>query len=87
VPQHVIQRGHNRQATCFADTNDFFYRECLGDGQTGEAHTAQVYFLLLNVLIGDENKMKAIFTTLALLCLYLFGSTAALAATSNLIQI
>ena len=36
------------------------------------------------VLIGDENKMKTIFTTLALLCLYLLGSTAALAATSNL---
>jgi putative transposase len=30
VPQHVIQRGNNRQATCFAEAGDLFHRECLG---------------------------------------------------------
>jgi putative transposase len=30
VPQHVIQRGNNRQATCFVEAGDLFHRECLG---------------------------------------------------------
>ena len=36
VPRHVIQRGHNRQATCFAEADDLFCRECLG-------HSARKY--------------------------------------------
>lgn len=30
-PQHVIQRGNNRQATFFAEEDYRFYLECLGE--------------------------------------------------------
>ncbi len=29
IPQHVIQRGNNRQACFYADDNHRFYLECL----------------------------------------------------------
>ena len=31
VPQHVIQRGNNRQATFFADEHYRFYLDCMVD--------------------------------------------------------
>ncbi len=31
IPQHVIQRGNNRQAYFYADDDYRFYRECLGE--------------------------------------------------------
>ena len=31
VPEHVIQRGNNRQATVFAEGDYRFYRDCLVD--------------------------------------------------------
>ena len=31
IPQHVIQRGNNRQACFYADDDHRFYLECLGE--------------------------------------------------------
>jgi len=31
VPQHIIQRGNNRQATFFAEEDYRFYLDCLLD--------------------------------------------------------
>jgi putative transposase len=34
VPQHVIQRGNNRQPTFFIEDDFRFYRECLKEAST-----------------------------------------------------
>jgi putative transposase len=48
VPQHVIQRGNNRQA-CFASDEDCrFYRQCLGDASGRYACSVHAYCLMTN---------------------------------------
>ena len=36
VPQHIIQRGNNRQATFFAEEDYRYYLERLADGRCHE---------------------------------------------------
>jgi len=48
VPQHVIQRGNNRQATFFAEENYGFYLECLRDATRKHECAIHAYVLMTN---------------------------------------
>ena len=48
VPQHVIQRGNNRQATFFAEDNFRFYLECLKGAATTHDCAIHAYGLMTN---------------------------------------
>ncbi len=47
IPQHVIQRGNNRQACFYADEDYCFYLECLGEA-------ARKYRVLSTRLCTDD---------------------------------
>lgn len=48
TPQHVIQRGNNRQA-CFAADEDYrFYLECLRDAAKRYGCAVHAYVLMTN---------------------------------------
>ncbi|MBM3356582.1 MAG: transposase [Betaproteobacteria bacterium] len=48
VPQHVIQRGNNRQATFFADEDYVFYLECLREAAIKHECAIHAYVLMTN---------------------------------------
>lgn len=48
VPQHVVQRGNNRQATLFADSDFRFYKECLRDAADKHGCEVHAYVLMTN---------------------------------------
>ncbi len=48
VPQHIIQRGNNRQATFFADADYLFYLECLRDAMSKYGCRLHAYVLMTN---------------------------------------
>lgn len=47
-PQHVIQRGNNRQATFFAEEDYRFYLECLGEAAKKSDSAIHAYVLMTN---------------------------------------
>jgi putative transposase len=48
VPQHVMQRGNNRQATFFADEDYCLYLECLHDAARKHDCAIHAYVLMTN---------------------------------------
>ncbi|MCK9195000.1 MAG: transposase [Nevskia sp.] len=48
LPQHVIQRGNNRQATFFAEEDYAVYRECLKDAADRHECDVHAYVLMTN---------------------------------------
>ncbi|MDD2893356.1 MAG: transposase [Halothiobacillaceae bacterium] len=48
VPHHVVQRGHNRQATFFADEDYFAYRHSLKEGAQRYRCSIHAYALMTN---------------------------------------
>jgi len=48
VPQHIIQRGNNRQATVFAEEDYYFYLDDLGEGARKYACSIYAYVLMTN---------------------------------------
>jgi hypothetical protein len=53
VPQHVIQRGNNRQATFFAEEDYRFYLDCLVDA--ARKYDCQVYaYVLMTNHVGRK---------------------------------
>lgn len=48
VPQHIIQRGNNRQATFFADEDYRFYLDCLYDAVRKYECQVYAYVLMTN---------------------------------------
>lgn len=48
VPMHVIQRGNNRQATFFAETDYLFYLECLKEAASRYGAQIHAYVLMTN---------------------------------------
>jgi len=48
VPQHVIQRGNNRQATFVAEADYLFYIDCLGDAARKYGCLIYAYVLMTN---------------------------------------
>jgi REP-associated tyrosine transposase len=48
VPQHIIQRGNNRQATFFADEDYRFYLDCLSDAACKYGCRIHAYVLMTN---------------------------------------
>lgn len=47
-PQHVIQRGNNRQATFFAEEDYRFYLDCLTEAAQKYANDIHAYVLKIN---------------------------------------
>ncbi|MBI3545388.1 MAG: transposase [Gammaproteobacteria bacterium] len=48
VPQHVVQRGHNRQATFFTDFDYHYYLDCLLDAAVRHECAVHAYVLMGN---------------------------------------
>jgi len=48
LPQHVIQRGNNRQATFFAEEDYALYRECLQNAAAKHECDVHAYVLMTN---------------------------------------
>ena len=48
VPQHIIQRGNNRQATFYVDADYRFYRRCLREAATKYGCAIHAYVLMTN---------------------------------------
>src|SRR2546423_2909310 len=48
VPQHVIQRGNNRAACFFGDTDRRFYLKCLADSASSRGCEVHAYVLMTN---------------------------------------
>lgn len=48
VPQHIIQRGNNRQATFFAEEDYLFYLDRLGEGTRKYGCSIHAYVLMTN---------------------------------------
>ena len=48
VPQHIIQRGNNRQATFFAEEDYLFYLDRLGEGARKYGCSIYAYVLMTN---------------------------------------
>ena len=48
LPQHVIQRGNNRQAAFYTDEDRLFYLECLGDAARKYGCLVHAYVLMTN---------------------------------------
>jgi putative transposase len=46
IPQHVIQRGNNRQACFYADDDYRFYRKCLGEAARKYRVSVHAYVLM-----------------------------------------
>ena len=56
LPQHVIQRGNNRQPTFFAADDFRFYLECLKEAATNHHCEIHAYVLMTNhvhLLLGQ----------------------------------
>lgn len=62
VPQHVIQRGNNRQATFFADDDYGFYLTCLCEAARKHECSIHAYVLMTNHvhLLATSNRPEAI---------------------------
>ena len=48
IPQHVIQRGNNRQACFYADNDPRFYLECLDEAARKYRVSIHAYVLMTN---------------------------------------
>ncbi|MGH9894727.1 MAG: transposase [bacterium] len=48
IPQHVIQRGNNRQACFYAEEDYRFYLECLGEAARKYRVSVHAYVLMTN---------------------------------------
>ena len=48
LPQHVIQRGNNRQAAFYTEEDRRFYLECLGDAARKYGCLVHAYVLMTN---------------------------------------
>jgi putative transposase len=48
IPQHVIQRGNNRQACFYADEDYRFYLACLGEAARKYRVSVHAYVLMIN---------------------------------------
>jgi putative transposase len=48
IPAHVVHRGHNRNACFFAEEDNLFYLECLGQGLRRYAVKLHAYVLMTN---------------------------------------
>lgn len=48
IPQHVVQRGNNRQAIFFDDSDCFAYLEWLGQGARAYGVSVHAYVLMTN---------------------------------------
>jgi len=48
IPQHVIQRGNNRQPCFFADEDYHFYRDCLAEAARDFGCAIHAYVLMTN---------------------------------------
>lgn len=48
IPQHIVQRGNNRQATFFAEDDYRFYLDCLGEASTKYGSAIHAYVLITN---------------------------------------
>ncbi len=48
IPQHVIQRGNNRQACFYADDDYRFYLDCLGEAARRYRVSVHAYVLMTN---------------------------------------
>jgi putative transposase len=48
IPQHVIQRGNNRQACFYADDDQRFYLECVGEATRKYRVSIHAYVLMTN---------------------------------------
>jgi putative transposase len=48
IPQHVIQRGNNRQACFYADDDHRFHLECLGEAPRKYRVSIHAYVLMTN---------------------------------------
>ena len=61
VPQHVIQRGNNRQATFFANEDYQFYLECLAEAAREHGCAIHAYVLMTNHvhLLATSNQPEA----------------------------
>ena len=61
VPQHVIQRGNNRQATFFAEEDYGFYLACLREAARKHDCTIHAYVLMTNHvhLLATSNRPEA----------------------------
>lgn len=61
VPQHVIQRGNNRQATFFAKEDYGFYLECLREAARKHDCAVHAYVLMTNHvhLLATSNQPEA----------------------------
>jgi len=46
VPQHIVQRGNNREACFFADEDYLFYLRCLGEAARSHARRVHAYVLM-----------------------------------------
>jgi len=66
VPQHVIQRGNNRQATFFADEDYRLYLACLGQAARKHDCSIHAYVLMTNHvhLLATPNNPDAISRTM-----------------------
>ena len=62
VPQHVIQRGNNRQPTFFTQDDFRFYRDCLTEAATHHHCEVHAYVLMTNHvhLLLTPRRAKAI---------------------------
>jgi putative transposase len=48
IPQHVVQRGNNRQPTFFAEEDYRFYLDCLGEAASKYRCALHAYVLMTN---------------------------------------
>lgn len=48
LPQHIVQRGNNRQACFFQDSDNLFYLECLKDASKKHGCEIHAYVLMTN---------------------------------------
>jgi putative transposase len=52
IPQHVIQRGNNRQACFYAEDDHRFYLECLGEAARKYRVSIHAYVLMTHHVHG-----------------------------------
>jgi len=48
IPQHIVQRGNNRQPTFFAEEDYLFYLDCLGEAANKYGCAVHAYALMTN---------------------------------------
>lgn len=66
VPQHVIQRGNNRQATFFAEADYRLFLACLGEAARKHDCAVHAYVLMTNHvhLLLTPNRPDAVSRTM-----------------------